>query len=84
LITVEQIKANQVVGVEQAKALEKADIKIIANSGDASSGIAKLGDVLTAKGGTSIGAMLEGLVQTETGKAVVDKFTGSKPSADKK
>ncbi|PPD51321.1 MAG: hypothetical protein CTY12_08310 [Methylotenera sp.] len=84
LITVEQIKANQVVGVEQAKALEKADIKIIANSGDASSGIAKLGDVLTAKGGTSIGAMLEGLVQTETGKAVVDKFTGSKPSTDKK
>lgn len=84
LITVEQIKANQVVGVEQAKALEKADIKIIANSGDASSGIAKLGDMLTAKGGTSIGAMLEGLVQTETGKAVVDKFTGSKPSTDKK
>ena len=80
LITVEQIKANQVVGVEQAKALEKADIKIIANSGDASSGIAKLGDVLSAKGGTSIGAMLEGLAQTETGKAVVDKITNAKPN----
>jgi flotillin len=77
LVTVEQIKANQVVGVEQAKALEKADIKIIANSGDVSSGIAKLGDVLSAKGGTSIGAMLEGLVQTETGKAVVDKLTNA-------
>lgn len=77
LVTVEQIKANQVVGVEQAKALEKADIKINANSGDVSSGIAKLGDVLSAKGGTSIGAMLEGLVQTETGKAVVDKLTNA-------
>jgi len=76
LVTVEQIKAGQTIGVAQAAALEKAEIKIIANSGDASSGIAKIGDVLSAKGGTNIGAMLEGLVQTDTGKALIQKLVG--------
>lgn len=76
LLAVEQIKANQVVGVEQARALEKADIKIIANTGDVSSGISNLGDVLSSKGGTSLAAMLEGLAQTESGKALVNKISG--------
>lgn len=75
LITVEQIKANQVIGVEQAKALEKADIKIIANTGDASTGLAKLGDVISPKGGLALGGMLEAFAQTDTGKAVVEKMT---------
>jgi flotillin len=79
LITVEQIKANQVVGVEQAKALEKADIKIIANTGDASTGLAKLGDVISPKGGLALGGMLEAFAQTDTGKAVVEKMTTPKP-----
>ena len=76
LLAVEQIKANQVVGVEQARALEKADIKIIANTGDVSSGISNLGDVLSSKGGTSLAAMLEGLAQTDSGKALVNKISG--------
>jgi flotillin len=79
LITVEQIKANQVVGVEQAKALEKADIKIIANTGDASTGLSKLGDVISPKGGLALGGMLEAFAQTDTGKAVVEKMTTPKP-----
>jgi flotillin len=81
LITVEQIKANQVVGVEQAKALEKADIKIIANTGDASTGLSKLGDVISPKGGLALGGMLEAFAQTDTGKAVVEKMTTAKPKA---
>ena len=77
LVTVEQIKAGQTIGVAQATALEKADIKIIANSGDVSSGISKIGDIFSAKGGTNIGAMLEGLAQTDTGKALISKVTGA-------
>jgi flotillin len=76
LVTVEQIKAGQTIGVAQAAALEKADIKIIANSGDVSTGISKVGDIISAKGGTNIGAMLEGLAQTDTGKALISKMTG--------
>ena len=67
------------VGVEQAKALEKADIKIIANTGDASTGLAKLGDVISPKGGLALGGMLEAFAQTDTGKAVVEKMTDTKP-----
>lgn len=72
LLTVEQIKANENVMKEQAKALEKANIKIIANSGSASEGLNSVGDVFSSKGGMQIGAMLEGLAQTDTGKAVLN------------
>lgn len=72
LITIEQVKATKDVGIEQAKALTNAQIKIIANSGDPGSGIRSVGDLFTSNGGMKIGAMLEGFQQTETGKAVLD------------
>lgn len=78
LISIKQVEANQIVGVEQAKALEAADIKIIANTGDPVSGVKNVMDLFSSKGGTSMGAMLEGLAQTEKGKAVVDVITGGK------
>lgn len=72
LVTNTQIEANKVVGVEQAKALEKANIKVIANTGgDVVGGIANVRDLFSAKGGTNIGAMLEGLSQTEAGEKVM-------------
>ncbi len=74
LITIRQVEASQAVGVEQAKALEKADIKVIANNGNASSGLSGIGDLLSSGGGINVGAMLEGLAQTPAGKAVLDKF----------
>lgn len=76
LITVEQIKATQEVGKAQAKALENASIKILANSGDAPSGIIKVTDILTSKGGTGLGNLLEGFANTEIGQRVLDKVTG--------
>lgn len=81
LITVEQIKATQAVGTAQAKALEAAEIKVIANSGDVSSGINGFSDLFTSKGGTQIGAMLEGLGNTDIGQALVEKVVG--PMEDK-
>jgi flotillin len=79
LVTLEKIKASQAIGIAQAASLEKSDLKIIVNSGNVADGINKISDVLSASGGTSIGSMLEGLAQSETGKAVLDKFTGVKP-----
>jgi flotillin len=72
LISVRNIEATESVGKEMAGAIKAADVKIIANSGDVQSGIGNLADIFTPKGGTSIGGMLEGLVQTDQGKALVN------------
>lgn len=76
LITIRQVEAAQMVGVEQAKALEKADIKVIANNGSVTGGISSLGELFTSQGGTNIGALLEGMSQTPAGKALMDKLVG--------
>lgn len=72
LISVRNIEATESVGKEMAGAIKAADVKIIANSGDVQSGIGNLADMFTPKGGTSIGGMLEGLVQTDQGKALLN------------
>jgi flotillin len=76
LTAVRQLEANEAIGIEQAKALEKADIKVIANGGTVSEGITSISDLFSSKGGVSLGATLEGLSQSEVGKALVDKVTG--------
>ena len=76
LIIIEQIKANQEVGVAQA--LSNASVKVLANSGDVTSGLTKVTDLFSSKGGVELGNMLEGLVQSEVGKNIVDKITGNK------
>lgn len=76
LVTIKQVEAAQSIGVEQAKALEKADIKVIANNGTVTGGISSLGDLLSSQGGTNIGALLEGVSQTPVGKAILDKVVG--------
>jgi flotillin len=73
LITIEQVKANQAVGIEQAKALSQADLKIIANSGNVENGMKSVMDIFSSNGGTNVGAMLEGLAQTEQGEALLKK-----------
>lgn len=77
LITIKQVEVNGNVGVELAKAIGKADLKVIANSSDVQSGVASLGDLFTAKGGTNLSGMLMGLAQSPEGKALVEKFTGT-------
>ncbi len=74
LVTIEQVKANQAVGIEQARALAEAELKIIANSGNVESGMKGLMDVFSANGGTQLGAMLEGLAQSEQGEAILSKI----------
>lgn len=78
LISIRQIEANQAIGIEQAKAISAADLKIIANGGNVENGISKIGEIISTKGGMGVGSMLEGLANTEIGKKVIDKFTGEK------
>ena len=82
LITIEQVKANQMVGIEQAKALSSADLRIIANSGSVENGMKGLMDIFSSSGGTNIGAMLEGFAQTEQGQALLAKIGMKKSSSE--
>ncbi len=74
LITIEQVKANQLVGMEQAKAIAAAEIKIIANSDGITTGFEKVTDLFSSKGGQNIGSMLEGFKNTDVGQKIVEKI----------
>lgn len=76
LLGVRNIEKDQAVGVEQAKALVAADVKIIANAGDAVGGAKTVMDMFTSKGGTQLGGMVEALSQTPVGAALLKRFTG--------
>lgn len=77
LVKVEQIKAGQAIGVAQAEALSDAEVRVIATGSDVSSGINSITDLFGAKGGAALTKALATLAQTEEGKAVVAKLTGS-------
>jgi len=74
LIQVETVKANRDVGMEQAKAITAANIKIIANSGDINGGVKNVMDLFTPNGGTKIGGALEAMAQTDMGKSLLSRF----------
>lgn len=75
LVTLRQVEAQQAIGVAQAKSLEQADVKVIANAGDVQQGMTGIGDLFSARGGTAVAAALEGLAQSATGKALLDKIS---------
>ena len=74
LINLRKIEAAQTVGVEQAKALEKADVKIISNVGTPSEGLSNVMDLFSARGGLAVGAALEAISNTPAGKAITEKL----------
>jgi flotillin len=84
LVTIEQVKATQAVGIEQAKALAEAELKIIANAGNVENGMKGIMDIFSSNGGTHVGAMFEGFAQTEAGQAMLNKLgmTKSKESTN--
>lgn len=75
LVTLRKVEAEQAIGIAQAGALKDADVKVIVNSGSASSGIGSIGELLSSKGGQQVGAFLDGLKNTETGGKLVEKAT---------
>lgn len=72
LVTTKQIEAARDVGLKQAEALTKGDIKIIANASTPVEGLGNVSKMFGANGGFSLGAMLEGFASTNAGKAVTD------------
>ena len=86
LIEIKQVEANQAVGIEQAKNLGNAQIKIVANAGESiQGGVSSVMDLFTAKGGQALGAMLETFAGTEQGQQLLSKLFGKKtePKTDK-
>ena len=82
LISIRQIEANQAIGIEQAKALSHSDMKFIINDEKVDKGLSRVGELFSSTGGTKIAAALEGLNQSDLGKAVIDKFLGTKPAGN--
>ncbi len=74
LISIEAVQANKEVGISQAAALEKAEVKVIANTGEPVKGVSNVMELFSTKGGTSIGGMLEGIAQTPEGKTIINKL----------
>jgi flotillin len=86
LIKIREVEVTQVVGVAQyesmAKAMAGADLKLLVNSGDVHSGIGKLSDLFTAKGGSQINGLLESLKQTPEGKGLLAMLNKLTPGAE--
>lgn len=74
LVTIEQVKANIQVGVAQAKALERADVKVITNAGSPTEGLKSVMDLFSSKGGTEVGSMVEAFANTPTGEEFLKKL----------
>jgi len=74
LVQIRNVEKDEVVGVEQAKALQAAGIKVIANTGDINTGVSKVMDLFSPKGGTAVGGALEAFANTEQGEALMKKL----------
>jgi flotillin len=74
LAIIESVKAHIVVGGKQAEALKAAEIKVIANTGKPTDGVASVMDLFSSKGGTELAAMIEAFAQTPIGENLVKKF----------
>ncbi len=75
LIEIKRVDALKDVGIEQAKNLGNADIKIIANAGgNLNEGLNSVMELFSAKGGQNLGAMLEALAGSELGEKLLSKF----------
>lgn len=71
LVSLRTIDKDQAVGIANADAISHADIKIIANTGGVQPGIKSVLDLLSASGGTQLGAMIEAFKQTPAGAALL-------------
>lgn len=76
LVSVRTIEKDQSVGMAQAEALKVADIKVIVNSGEVVSGVKTAMELLSAKGGTQLGAAVEAFQQTPAGAALMRRLNG--------
>ena len=69
-----QVEAMEAIGVEQAKNLANAQIKIFANAGSVADGVSSAGKVLNPKTGLDLSSMLESFASTPVGEKITEKF----------
>ena len=74
LTTIEGIKAYTVVGGEQARALQAADVKVISNSGRAGEGMTNVMDLFSARGGTELASAVEAFAQSPLGASMLKRI----------
>lgn len=74
LITIKDLEVRQIVETEKAKNLANADIKIIANAGDTSTGIKSVMDVFSPKGGFALAGAVEALTSTDKGNMLFNNL----------
>lgn len=82
LQTIEAIGAQKTIGVEQAKALVAADVKVIANTGNTPDGVKSVMDLFTSKGGTQIAGMAEAMNNSDIGRAMLNALGVNTPIAN--
>lgn len=73
LLGIESVGAYQMVGTEQAQALQEADVKVIANTGQPTKGMNSVMELFTSKGGTDLAASIEAFAQSPTGEALLKR-----------
>ena len=73
-----QVEAMEAIGIEQAKNLGNAEIKIFANSGSVTDGVSQVGNILNSNTGLNLSSMLEAFKATEVGKQIVNKVLKDK------
>lgn len=76
LIALEQIKASIQVGMEQAKNLGRAEVKIFANANSVTEGASKASGIFSSQSGLDVASSLEALASTEVGENLINKFLG--------
>lgn len=77
LITIEQVKVSKDVGIEMAKALQQADIKVIANGSDPQSGLNSAINMFNSSGsksGMDVTGFLSTMGASEEGSNLLNSF----------
>lgn len=74
LQAIKSIEVAGSVGMEQAKALQHAEIKVIANADGPANGLSSVMDLFTAKGGKGLGFSLEALAGTPLGEKLLERL----------
>jgi flotillin len=82
LIEVRKVDASRDVGIEQAKALSKADIRVISNAGTPGEGLSSARDIFSAKGGQALGSLVEAFAASPVGESILKKAGIHRPNGE--
>jgi flotillin len=82
LVSLRQIEAGQSVGVEAAKALSHADVKVVSTAGAPLQGVKSVMELVTPAGAAQLGAAIESLANMPVVRQVLSQLNGSTAESD--